>query len=206
MDKNEPAKTNARTRRCALSREEKPLEELVRFVANDCGEIFPDVSARAPGRGVWISATKDALEQAIKVNAFARSLKRQCYPKSELVAQTSEGLRQKALGLLGLARRSGNIVSGFDKVCDELRKTAPAFIIEAYDGSDDGRDKIIGLSKKWGQVQIIGCFCRDDLGKALSRDNIIHALMPKGQFAQNWAVELNRLRGFMPLRPENWFF
>ncbi len=205
MEQNEPL-INKNNRRCAVTRLEKPQSEMVRYVADMSGNIFPDVSARAPGRGVWVSANSETLEQAIKTNAFARSLKRAAHPKPELIEQTKTALFQKSLGLLAMARRAGQLILGFDQVSEAIKKTAPAFLIEAYDASNDGRDKIIGLSKKWGDVQIIGCFCIDDLGKTLSRDNIVHAFMPKGQFAQNWALEINRLAGFVPLKPQDWIF
>lgn len=210
MEQNEPAilepKLSKTERRCAQTRQILDISQMVRFVANDIGEIFPDVSARAPGRGVWITADKEILSAAIKSNAFAKSLKRSCHPQTELIELTIDALYQKAIGFIGLAKRAGQLVLGFDQVTDSLRKFSPAFIIEAKDGSNDGRAKILNLSHKWNNVQIIGCFTSDDLGKVLGRDNIIHALMPKGQFAQNWNLELNRLNGFVPLMPHDWNF
>lgn len=191
-------------RTCAQTRVSLPQSELIRFVADEAGNIFPDVSARAPGRGVWIKANREVLESAIKNNAFARSLKRQANPKPELINQTIDALYSKALGFLGMARRAGVLITGFDKVEDAIKKSEPAFLIEANDGSADGRGKIIALSKKWKNVAIIGIFGTDDLGKAIGRDNVIHALMIKGQFAQNWTLELKRLEGFVSLMPEEW--
>lgn len=210
MEQNEPAivepKLSKTERRCAQTRQIKDISQMVRFVANDIGEVFPDVSARAPGRGVWISACGEILAQAIKSNAFSKSLKRSIHPKAELIDLTRDALMQKAIGFIGLAKRAGQLVLGFDQVSDYLRKSAPAFVIEACDGSNDGRDKILYLSQKWDDVKIIGCFSSDDLGKVLGRDNIIHALMPKGQFAQNWNLEIERLKGFVPLKPQEWNF
>lgn len=210
MENNEPAiadlKLTKSERRCAQTKQVLNISQMVRFVANDIGEIFPDVSARAPGRGVWIKADKEILNNAIKANAFSKSLKRACHPKPELTEQTIDALYQKAIGFIGLAKRAGQIILGFDQVSDFVRKSPAAFIIEAKDGAKDGRDKILNLSNKWNNVQIIGCFSSDDLGKVLGRDNIIHALMPKGQFAQNWNLELNRLSGFVPLMPQEWNF
>ncbi len=202
----EKAKEIKGFRTCAQTRQSLPQSELIRFVADDAGNVFPDVSARAPGRGVWVKADKEILENAIKSNAFARSLKSKAHPKPELIEQTIIALKTKVLGFLGMARRAGVLITGFDKVEDEIKKSAPAFLIEASDGSEDGRGKIIALSKKWKNVPIIGIFTNQDLGNAIGRDNIIHALMIKGQFAQNWANELKRLEGFMPLCPNEWKF
>lgn len=193
-------------RTCAQTRESLPQTELIRFVADEAGNIFPDVSARAPGRGVWIKANRETLENAIKSNAFARSLKRKASPMPKLISQTIDALYSKSLGFLGMARRAGVLITGFDKVEEAIKKSEPAFLIEANDGSADGRGKLIALSKKWRNVPIIGIFGTDDLGKAIGRDNIIHALMIKGQFAQNWTLELKRLEGFVSLMPEEWKF
>lgn len=204
MDKNERALGTRQERRCALSKEVKSNHELIRFVANGDGEIFPDVSARAPGRGVWLSSDLQTLQEAIKTNAFSRSLKHAVKASDGLVENTIEQLKQKCLSMIGMAKRSGQIVLGFDNVCEHLRNKPAAFIIEAAESADDGRQKIFSLSKKWNSVQIIGCFSIDDLGSALGRDNVIHALIPKGDFAKAWAKEINRLAGFKTLAPSAW--
>ncbi|KAF0117684.1 MAG: hypothetical protein FD163_216 [Hyphomonadaceae bacterium] len=204
MDKNERAEGTRRERRCAVTREIKSNDELIRFVADETGQIYPDVSARAPGRGVWIGANIDALQVAIKTNAFARSLKRATKIADNLLPLTISQLQQKCLSMIGLAKRSGQLVLGFDNVAEALRKKPAAFLIEASDGADDGRHKVIALSKKWKNVQIIGCFSNQDLGSVLGRDNVIHALVPKGSFADALGQELNKLKGFKSLAPTAW--
>src|SRR5690606_12161148 len=62
-------------RTCALTRQEKPVEALVRFVLGPDGSIVPDVDARAEGRGVWITLSHQAVAEAVRKKAFARSLK-----------------------------------------------------------------------------------------------------------------------------------
>ena len=205
MDKNERGFGARLSRRCALTKEAKPDYELIRFVANECGEVFADVNAKAPGRGVWISADKASLETAIKTNAFARSLKRNCFPKPELLVQTQNALVQKCLSMLGFAKRSGEILFGFDTVLDSVKNKKPAFIIEAQDSADDGRDKILRAAyKKWGEIEIIGCFDNQSLSQVLGRENVIHAVFLKGIFAQNWGKEISRLGGFIELLPNEW--
>ncbi len=193
-------------RTCAQTRESLQQNELIRFVADESGNIFPDISARAPGRGVWVKAQAQVLEAAIKNNAFSRSLKRVAKPNSQLIDETIKALKSKILGLIGLSRRAGVLITGFDKVEDAIKKAPPAFIIEAFDGSADGRGKIIGLSKKWKDVPIIGIFSTAELEAAIGRENIIHAILVKGQFSQNFAMELRRLEGFIPISPPEWKF
>ena len=51
-------------RLCAVSRVHKPPEELIRFVAGPDGAIVPDLARRLPGRGVWVDATREAVDAA----------------------------------------------------------------------------------------------------------------------------------------------
>lgn len=204
MDRNERVEGVRSQRRCAVTYEIKPEKELIRFVANDVGEIFPDVSARAPGRGVWVGADSETLEKAIKNNAFAKSLKRKANPSEKLVEQTRLMLEKKCLDALILAKRSGQIILGYDQVCDALEKAKPAFIIEASDGSQSGREKVFRASKRWNKLNVVGCFKREDLDNALSRDNSVHILFLEGKFAKNWQNDFNRLLGFMPAFDESW--
>ncbi len=205
MDKNERGEGRRLERRCALTKQTKPDFELIRYVANELGEVFVDVNAKAPGRGVWISADRGILEKAIKANSFANSLKQKCTPSLDLVEQTQSALMQKCLNMLGFAKRAGEIILGFDTIIDSIKNKPPGFIIEASDSAKDGREKIIGLARaKWGEVKIIGCFNSQELSQIFGRDNAIHALFSKGVFANNWQMEIARLAGFIEIVPQEW--
>lgn len=205
MDKNERGEGRRQTRRCALTKQTKPESELVRYVANEEGQVFVDANAKAPGRGVWISADKETLEKAIKANSFSNSLKRKCAPNLDLIEQTQSALLQKCLNMLGFAKRSGDIILGFDTIIDSIKNKPPAFIIEASDSAKDGREKIFNLARaKWGDVKIIGCFDSQNLSRIFGRDNVIHAVFAKGVFANNWQKEIERLAGFIEIIPNEW--
>jgi ribosomal protein L7Ae-like RNA K-turn-binding protein len=107
--------------------------------------------------------------------------------------------------LLGFARRAGDVVMGFDQVTASLRKAQPAFRIEASDGARDGRRKIDALARGvWDGVPVAGCFSGEQIGVALGRDRVIHALVSHGGMANRLAAELRRLSGFRPLVPDSW--
>src|SRR2546423_13111742 len=74
-------------RLCALTREVRPIGELIRFVAAPDSAIVPDLKRRLPGRGVWITAKRTAIDEAVKRNVFARSLKREVRAAADLGAQ-----------------------------------------------------------------------------------------------------------------------
>ncbi len=201
MNKNERASGAKRERLCAVTKIVKPDFELIRFVANEAGEVFPDIHARAPGRGIWISSDAKILEQGIKQNTFSRSFKTKLDPKPELIEITKKALYNNCLNLLGIAKRSAQFIFGFDNVENHLRNKASAFLIEASDGAIDGRNKILSLAKRWPNIEIISCFNGTEIGGIMGRDNIIHAIIPDGQFANNWRREINRLKGFMEIGP-----
>jgi uncharacterized protein len=208
LDKSERREGAGRIRRCALSHETLPEAELIRFVAAPDGSVFPDPVAKAPGRGVWVRASRAAVDQAVKKNVFARSLKGPARPGAELADITDALLFQRCLGLLSMAKRAGIVVTGFDQVEAALRRARPAWRIEASDGSSDGRGKLNGLTLAWeedgNEVPTAGCFTSAEIGMALGRDYVIHALLTPGRMADSWTSELNRLAGFRPLTPENW--
>src|ERR1700748_1518034 len=60
-------------RRCIATMESRPAAELIRFVLSPDGEVTPGVGARLPGRGAWVTATRSAVDLAVKKGAFARA-------------------------------------------------------------------------------------------------------------------------------------
>src|SRR5262245_23744022 len=71
-----------------------PVGERIRFVVDPDGAVVPDRKRRLPGRGVWITATRDALGTAIARRAFARAFKREVRLAGDLVATTERLLEQ----------------------------------------------------------------------------------------------------------------
>jgi uncharacterized protein len=204
MNKSERAEGAGRIRRCALTHETLPEAELIRFVADIEGTLFPDPSARAPGRGVWLRANRETVELAVKKNVFSRSLKRDTKAPRDLADRTAQALRQRCLDIISLAKKAGGIVIGNDQVGAFLRSQEPAWRIEASDGSPSGRAKLNGLSLVWGGVPTAGCFTGAEMGMALGRDVVIHALLTPGRLADSWTTDIRRLGGFIALVPDDW--
>ena len=66
----------------------RPVADLIRFVIGPDGEAVPDLKRKLPGRGVWVTATQDALADAIKRKVFARGFKRDVRLPRDFVART----------------------------------------------------------------------------------------------------------------------
>lgn len=207
MDRNERLEGAGRQRRCALTHDRLDEADLIRFVAApDGGSLHPDPAARAPGRGVWVRANRASVEAAAARNVFARSLKRAVAIGPDLAGETERALSRRCLDWLSLARKAGQIVSGFDQVAGLLRSgPRPAWRIEASDGASDGRRKLNGLARAWDPpVPVAGAFDGMELGMALGRETVIHAALRPGRLAEGWSRDIRRLGGFRPVVPPQW--
>lgn len=183
------------------------LEEaqLVRFVPGPDGGVVPDLACRLPGRGLWVAADRISVTLAEKKNLFARAGRRPMAAPAGLADQVAALLRARLLAGLGMARKAGALVTGFDKVLEAIRGGRAAVVVEATDGARDGRDKL--LSAFWRsrpEPLLVGLFSAMELGLALGGENVIHTAFLAGRGADRWAVDARRLSGFCPLFPESW--
>ncbi|WP_018997406.1 RNA-binding protein [Hirschia maritima] len=198
-------------RRCIATGNNMPQSAMVRFAISPDGQVTPDVASSLPGRGAWVEATSQSIDLAISKKAFSRAFKKQVQVDQSLTEQTHKLLFRRCLDLLGFAKRAGDIILGFEQVREEIRLDEPSCLIEAQDGASDGRKKILSLAKAiFGddepseQPIIIGCFTSEELGMALGRERVIHAIVKRGRSSHNWITEVKRLGGFRPLRPSDW--
>ena len=214
-ESQKPGKKNSRQngRRCIVTNETGPVETLIRLVLGPEGVLVPDVAARLPGRGVWMQAKGPLIKAAVADGslhkAACRSLK--CKLSKEAVqsdlAEQIEGLLvRRCLNRLGLEQRAGHLVTGFDKIKAALGKKAtacPELVVEATDGSEDGRRKIQAAVGK--HVPAVALFDREALSGALGRDNVVHVLVFKSGGVDKLMADISRLlgmRGLAPLNPE----
>lgn len=195
---------------------------MVRFVVGPDGSVVPDIAAKLPGRGYWVSATRGAIEKAVThkyfTKAAARRLKEAAVEKAKKSSSPVEIaivkvdpaladlvetlLRKSCLNLLGFARRAGEIILGFEKVKEVLRSDSDALLLQALDASADGAEKLqrmdraIDLAMERESVEI-NIFTRDELSLALGRGNVVHAALLPGGIRDKLLVEIDRLIGLM---------
>lgn len=192
-----------RERRDLVSHEVMDESRLIRFVAGPDGQVVPDLSRKLPGRGLWVEASRASVEAAVKKNGFTRAAKTKLTAPADLADVVERLLARRCLDQLGLARREGVLISGFEKTAASLRAGKAAWVLEAADGSADGRGKILALARHQ-TAKICGAFTADDLSLALGLENAIHAVLLAGGRADRWTIEVERLAGFRPLRPPHW--
>src|SRR3954464_8465112 len=125
VHKAEETEHGSRERRDIVSGEVLPEHRLLRFVAGPDGTVVPDVAAKLPGRGLWVEASKAAIDKAVEKKLFARAAKAQVTATADLSARAERALLARMIGDLGLARRSGALFMGFDNVLRELLGPKP---------------------------------------------------------------------------------
>lgn len=192
-------------RRDVTSGESADTDAMIRFVVSPDGVLVPDVAHKLPGRGIWVRSERSALEIAIRKNIFARAAKRQVKADTGMVEQVHGLLRRRCLDLLGLARREGLLISGYEKILSNVKARKLAWLIEASDGSADGRNRILAANRAvQSNAKVCGCFGNADLSLALGLENAIHIALLPGRRVERWSSEMKRLSGFEPLVPAAW--
>jgi predicted RNA-binding protein YlxR (DUF448 family)/ribosomal protein L30E len=183
-------------RRCLASGSVLPKEQLLRFVVDPDGTVVPDLAERLPGRGLWLQASRDMMAKACARNLFAKAAKRQVRVPEDLAVQVERLALRRCLDLLGLARRAGAVVAGFEKVKAALRAGEVGLLVQASDAADDGRQKIQALARALGPAVPLLQFCSAaELGAAVGREAAVHVAVAPGRFAEGLLREVRRLAG-----------
>jgi uncharacterized protein len=186
---------------CALTRDLKPVSELIRFVVGPAGEAVPDIKRKLPGRGIWITSTRAAIEEATKRNVFARGFKRDVRVAKDLAAQTEHLLESAALDALAMAGKAGSVIGGFAKVEASLGRDNVLALIHASDAAADGKRKLDAAlhrstSEKPREIAVIDVFIGTQLDLALNRPNVVHAALLAGPGSETFLARVLRLERF----------
>ena len=178
---------SATTRMCAVSREVRPIDELIRFVVAPTGEVIPDLKRKLPGRGMWVSASRKAVAEAVRRHHFKRGLKRDVRVAPTLPTDTEALLVRSVTEALAMAAKAAQVVAGFGKVEDALSRRETAALIHAADGAADGIRKLDAIVRQRGvnhgesaEIPIVNVLTSDELDLALGRSNVIHAALLAG--------------------------
>lgn len=180
-------------RRCIVSGEVRPRDELLRFVVDPEGRLIPDTAGRLPGRGIWLSPDRDSVKRARVRKLFERAARRSLQVDVDLDDRIERLLAARCVELIGLARRAGQAVAGFEKVRAMLRQDRCAVLLAAGDGAQDGRAKLRTTAPA---VPVIECLLADELGRAFGRERTVHAALSHGTLAAKLQIEARKLKGF----------
>lgn len=183
-------------RRCIVTRESAPRAGLVRFALGPDGAVVPDLAEALPGRGVWVTAARAAVETARAKNIFAHAFRAPAKPPADLAARIERLLAERCMALIGFARRADQLFVGRDQVKAAIGQAAHgadtiALLLAASDS--EGRDAA-DLAARFGGERI-AVLTSAELGAALGREAIVHMGVKPGRLAETLARELRRLEG-----------
>jgi predicted RNA-binding protein YlxR (DUF448 family) len=185
-------------RLCVVTRAVKPVDELIRFVVGPDG-VVPDLKRKLPGRGLWITADRATLKDAITRNVFARGFKRDIRVTLELLELTERLLVRAALDALAIAGKSGQVVAGFAKVEAAIAHDDIVGLIHAADAGADGVAKLASALRRrpdGDKLPIITTFTTAQLDLALGRSNVVHAALLAGPANDTFLARFARLGRF----------
>jgi predicted RNA-binding protein YlxR (DUF448 family) len=188
-----------RERMCVVTREVRPVADLIRFVVGPGGEAVPDLKSKLPGRGVWVTATHDALAEAIKRKTLARGFKRQVRLAGDLVEQTERLLESAVLDALAMAGKAGLVAAGFSKTEAALAHDRVVGIIHAAEAAPDGVRKLDATRRRLtpdGKITVISGLASAQLDLALGRPNVVHAALLAGPASDTFLARFRRLERF----------
>ena len=191
LDNGPRTDRSATMRMCAVTREVRPIGELIRFVVSPQGEVIPDLKRKLPGRGLWVSASRRTVAEAVRRNQFSRGFKRDARAAPTLAADTEKLLVRSAVEALAMAAKAGQVISGFGKVEDALRQRQSqaqiGALIHASDGAADGIRKLdavarqnAGINDESNRFLVVTALTSEQLDLALGRSNVIHAALLAG--------------------------
>ncbi len=212
-------------RRCILTRQRLPKERMIRFVVGPDRQIVPDLAAKLPGRGIWLSASADVLEfgyapgdgppqdERLKggrleggrpnkqggdnhrrlVRAFARAARGPVSVPSDFSVLLQMALVRRISECLGLARRAGQAVAGYEKAREALRTGRYKLALQASDGSEAERLRF--MSGFGPDLTIVDPLPGEALGRVFGRDYVVHVAVAPGKLAESLVVEAGRLAG-----------
>ena len=178
-------------RKCIVTGEVQPKTGLIRFVVGPDNQVFPDVLEKLPGRGMYVSADRAAIEVAGR-GEFSRSAKQAVTVPEGLADEVERQLARRTIDLIAMARKAGRAVCGFEKVKGWLAGGERVrVLLQASDGSERGKAKL------WTPegARYFGCFTSDELGLAFGRGSVIHGALSTGGLGNRVVEEATKLRG-----------
>ena len=196
-----PRRVPGSERLCVVTREVKPVAEMIRFVVGPDRDVVPDLKRRLPGRGVWVTATRAAVADAVKRRAFGRAFKAEVRVAPDLDDEVERQLERSVLDALGIVHKSGRAVLGFAQVERALANDPVVALLHAADAGRDGVRKLAAaarsrLTQKAYDLAVVDQFTAPQLDLAFGRPNVVHAALLAGPASDGFLARCRNLERF----------
>jgi predicted RNA-binding protein YlxR (DUF448 family) len=200
-----PRRAPGSERLCIVTREVKPVSEMIRFVIGPDQHVVPDLRRRLPGRGVWVTATRAAVAQAVKRRAFARGFKADVGVAPGLADEVERLLERSALDALSIVRKAGRAALGFAQVERALASEPVVALLHAADAGREGVRKLAAARSRLGEkaedVPVMDRFTAAQLDLAFGRPNVVHAALLAGSASDGFLARYRNLERFRAIGP-----
>ncbi|MFA7416668.1 MAG: RNA-binding protein [Rhizobium sp.] len=196
-------------RMCIVTRESGSPETLIRFVAAPDGTIVPDLKRQLPGRGCWVTARRELVDKAVTKKLFARALKREVKADADLGQTVDRLLAQQLAGMMNLARKAGQFVTGSAKVEAAVRNGEALAVFHSTDAAADGVRKIDQARKAWhlgmetdAEIPAFHLLSGAEMDELMGQNAFIHACALAGQAGEGVVKRANLLKAYRGGEPQ----
>ncbi|MCF3639002.1 RNA-binding protein [Rhizobium sp. TRM95111] len=212
LPEDKPSEDGGNGRMCIVTRESGDTDALIRFVAAPDGRVVPDLKRQLPGRGCWVKAERALVEKAVAKKLFARALKADVRAEPGLADDLDRLLGLQLAGMMNMARKAAQFVTGATKVDQAVRSGAALAVFHAADAAADGVRKIDQARRAWkfssgeeNEIPAFRFFTEAELAGLLGQNAFIHAVALAGQAGEGVvkrAIMLDKYRGPAPVRAQ----
>jgi predicted RNA-binding protein YlxR (DUF448 family) len=201
-----PRRAPGSERLCVVTREVKPVNDMIRFVIGPDRNVMPDLRRRLPGRGVWVTATRAAVAEAVKRRAFARGFKAEVRVAPDLPDEVERLLERSALDALSIVHKSGRAAFGFAQVERALANEPVIALLHAADAGRDGVRKLAAVARsRLGEnadgLPVVDRFTAPQLDLAFGRPDVVHAALLAGSASDGFLARYRNLERFRAIGP-----
>jgi uncharacterized protein len=187
-------------RTCIVERARKEKPFLLRFVLSPENAVVPDIKGNLPGRGVWVTAKKAIVTEAVKRRAFYRAFRKPVAASEHLPLQVEELFKRSALERLSICNKAGLVVLGFMKIEEALKRQEIISLLHACDAAEGGRGKLdkkfLAVYSEKDHISPENCFTSAEMSLAMGSTNVIHAGLKEGGATRAFFEALDRLSGY----------
>jgi predicted RNA-binding protein YlxR (DUF448 family) len=190
-------------RMCIVTRESGSPDELIRFVAAPDGTVVADLKRQLPGRGCWVKIDRALVDKAVSKKLFSRALKAEVTAAGDLGATVDRLLATQLTGMMNMARKAGQFVSGASKVDAAVRSGAALAVFHATDAAEDGIRKIDQARKAWHlgmeteqEIPSFRLFAGAEMEELMGQNAFIHAAALAGQAGEGVVKRANLLEQY----------
>jgi uncharacterized protein len=187
-------------RTCIVERERKERPFLLRFVLSPQDEVVPDLKGSLPGRGVWVTAKRESVADAVKRRAFQRAFRKPVSANDGLSLEVEQLFKRSALERLSICNKAGLLVAGFSKIEEALKRREIVALLHADNAAPDGKEKLdrkLQVSSSGNErIEPENRFTSAEISLAAGSTGVIHAGLREGGATRAFLKALDRLKAY----------